>query len=54
MTDMGVSVLNEASTVKELINLLMLFNDDVKVCGIGGGPITITQDDKYPNTLWFE
>ena len=44
----------ECSTVKELIEYLRTFDGEMKVCGIGGGEVTITKQSNYPDILWFE
>lgn len=41
-------------TVGELIDYLKTFPPETKVCGIGGGKVTVDQQDNYPNCLWFE
>ena len=43
-----------AKTVRELITLLERFDDDMEVCGVGGGSVTISLQDEDPGVLWFE
>lgn len=42
------------STVGELLAYLQAFRSDMRICGIGGGCVTITEEYDYPERLWFE
>ena len=51
---MTYQIIDEFDTVEKLINYLKTFPPETKVCGVGGGDVTVTRQTNYPNCLWFE
>lgn len=47
-------VVKSCATVEELIDYLSKFPKSMKVCGVGGGDVTVDWIEEYPDRLWFE